>query len=245
MNYDSLAALYDLQYADYREDLPFYARLADDFGGPVLELGAGTGRVSEALARAGHAVVGVELSGAMLERAQLRLADAGLSERVHLHQGDMRKLDLDQTFPLVIAPFNAYMHAYTLPEQDAVLAAVKCHLKAGGRFALDLYNPRFRRLDVLKREAEWSPAAGERSELFIYQTLDEDAQLITSRYYLDTVLADGTLKRQTATLVQRYSTRFELERALRNAGFTSLHWFGGFDRRRYTAAAPHLIAVAG
>ena len=52
MNYDPLAELYDLQYRSYRDDLPFYTRLADDYGGPVLELGAGTARVAAALAAA-------------------------------------------------------------------------------------------------------------------------------------------------------------------------------------------------
>ena len=66
VNYDSLAELYDLQYAHYRDDLSFYTRLADDYGSPVLEIGAGSARVSTALARAGHRVTAVELSGKMM-----------------------------------------------------------------------------------------------------------------------------------------------------------------------------------
>ncbi len=64
-----LPELYDEQYPSYRDDLGFYLRLAEDHGGPLLELGAGTGRVTRALAKAGHEVVAVELSEAMLERA--------------------------------------------------------------------------------------------------------------------------------------------------------------------------------
>lgn len=236
--------LYDEQYAHYRDDLVFYTILAADYGSPVLELGCGTGRVALALAGAGHTVVGVELSGAMLARAEQRLGEAGVTERVSLHQADMRMLQLGKRFPLVIAPFNTMMHLYTLPDQDAALAAVKRHLEVGGAFALDLYTPNFSNLDRLRREPEWAHIGGKRGELFIYQTHDADAQLLESNYYLDTVAENGTLMRQTAVLKQRYYTRFELERALLQAGFTQVQVYGGFDKRRYSHDAPNLVVVA-
>lgn len=244
MNYDPLAELYDQQYARYRDDLPFYTRLADDYGSPVLELGAGTARVSAALAKAGHRVVGIESSREMLRRGQERLEATRLSERVSLQQGDMRSVQLEERFPLVIAPFNTFMHAYTLADQDATLQTVRHHLEPGGLLALDLYNPNFNELNRLRREAEWAHVGGERGELFLYQTHDSDTQILETRYYLDTVTDEGTLKRTTATLTQRYFTRFELERALLQAGFKNLQFFGGFDRSRYSVRAGHLVCLA-
>lgn len=239
-----LPELYDAQYRHYRDDLAFYRRLAEDYGGPVLELGAGSGRVSAALAQAGHQVLAVERSPAMLAAARERLGAKGLLERVRLVEADMRALELPGRYPLVIAPFNALMHAYTLAEQDAVLAGAAQHLDEGGAFALDLYNPNFAALERLKLEAEWEHVGGEAGELFVYQRLDEDAQLLESRYYLDTTSADGSLRRQTATLRQRYYTRFELERALAQAGFAQRLVYGGFDRRRYRRSAPQLVVIA-
>ena len=153
MNYDPLAELYDLQYRTYRDDLPFYTRLADDYGGPVLELGAGTARVSAALARAGHEVVALEPSPEMIRRGQKRLAEAHL-ENVTYVRGDMRTTRLERQFPLVIAPFNTLMHLYTMSDQDAALQTVKAHLAPGGRFAFDLYTPNFGELGVLRLEPE-------------------------------------------------------------------------------------------
>ncbi|CAN5809364.1 class I SAM-dependent methyltransferase [soil metagenome] len=244
--------LYDAQYAHYRDDLAFYTRLADDYGGSgienqVLELGAGTGRVTAALARAGHEVVAVDLSGAMLARAEMRLKEAGLLERVTLVQADMRTVKLDRNFPLVIAPFNTLMHLYTLADQDAALAAVKRHLAPRGAFALDLYNvfePNLGATDVVRREPEWREVGGANADLFLVQHHDRDEQVLESRYYLDTVGDDGGLTRQTAVLKQRYYTRFELERALSQAGFTHLQIYGSFDKRRYNHDAPHLVVVA-
>ena len=136
------------------------------------------------------------------------------------------------------------MHAYTLADQDATLQTVRHHLAPGGVFACDLYTPNFTGLDRLRQVREWEHVGGERVELFLYQTHDADAQLVTSRYYLDRVEEDGTLTRQTATLTQRYYTRFELERALYQAGFTALNIYGGFGKERFSHQASYLVVTA-
>ena len=239
--------LYDAQYAHYRDDLGFYTRLAEDYGGPVLELGAGSGRVTLALARAGHEVVAVDVSSAMLARAETRLADAELLKHVAFIQGDMRAVKLERHFPLIVAPFNTLMHLYTLADQDAALTTVKQHLAAGGAFALDLYNvfePSLGAMNVLRQEPEWRDIGGANAELFLVQQHHRDEQVLESRYYLDTLAENGTLTRQTTTLKQRYYTRFELERALAQAGFNQIQLYGDFDKRRYSHDAPHLVAVA-
>ena len=241
--YDPLVDLYEQQYASYRDDLAFYRDLARDYGAPVLELGAGTGRVTRALAASGHEVVAVEPSGKMLARAKQKLEAAGLSEQVRWLNSNAQDLNLDAHFPLIIAPFNMLMHLYTIKEQDAALAQVRRHLERGGRFACDLYNPHFGQLDVLRREPYWANVA-DNSELFVLQHHDADAQVLESRYYLDTVDASGHLTRQVFSLTQRYYYRFELERALYAANFGHVTLYGDFDKQRYSRQAPHLIALA-
>lgn len=248
MIYDDDPELYDLQYASYRDDIPFYLRLADELGGPVLEIGAGTGRLTEALAAAGHEVVAVDRSEAMLARAEVRLASHVSSGRVHLVQRDMRELELGDAapsgFPLVVAPFNTLMHAYTLPDQDATLSGVRRHLAAGATFAFDVYQPHLAQLGVLRREREWAGLAGPGSELFLVQHHDPDAQLVESVYYLDEAQPDGSLRRRSAQLLQRYYTRFELERALAQAGFGAVRLFGGFEKQRLSAASLKVVGLA-
>ena len=235
--------LYDQQYLYYGDDLRFYTVLANDYGSPILELGAGTARVSVALAKAGYKVTGLELSGAMLLAAGERVEREHLSELITLKQGDMRNIELSQTFPVVIAPFNTLMHAYTLQDQDATLSTIKRHLEPGGVFAFDVYLPNFSHLNTLRREAEWEHVGGQNSELFLYQSLDSDYQILESRYYLDTVGEDGTLTRQTSILKQRYYTRFELERMLYQAGFQNVQIYGGFDKRRYSAKEAVMVVI--
>jgi ubiquinone/menaquinone biosynthesis C-methylase UbiE len=235
--------LYDEQYQYYRDDLSFYTQLASDYGSSVLELGAGTARVSTALAKAGNKVIGVELSEAMVKRGLENIARENLTDQVRLIQGDMRRLELSQRFPVVMAPFNTLMHAYSLQDQDATLATVKRHLEPGGVFACDVYTPNFGGLNVMRREKEWEHVGGERSELFLYQTLDADKQILESRYYLDKIREDGVVTRQTSTLRQRFYTKFELERMLTQAGFQA-QFYGGFDKRRCGSSEAVMVVVA-
>ena len=134
---------YDQAYRRRRHDVRFYAELAMRYGGPVLELGVGTGRVALAIARAGIEVVGVEPMQPMLDRAQEQLAKlpASVRDRVELRKGDLGRLRLRRRFPLVIAPFNVWMHLYTREDVERGLATVRHHLEPRGRFVFDVLLP--------------------------------------------------------------------------------------------------------
>lgn len=241
MIYDDSADIYDLQYEAYRADVPHYVRLADDVGGPVLELGAGTGRITEALARAGHRVVGVEPAGAMRERAAARFGNAPWAERITLHAGDMRDLQLGEHFPLIIAPFNTLMHAYTLEDQDRTMQSVLAHLTPGGVFAFDLYRPQNVHTGVVRAEPEWQDLQPG-LDVFFVQQHDPLKQLLTSRYYIDQV-THGQLTRRHTVLTQRYYHRFEIERLLRTHGFT-YRLYGSFQKELLTAESHYFVAIA-
>lgn len=241
MIYDDSADIYDLQYEAYRSDIPHYVRLADDIGGPVLELGAGTGRITEALARASHHVVAVELSTSMQQRAHERFAHTTLTEQVSLVTGDMRSLNLGDQFPLIIAPFNTLMHAYTLDEQDATLQSVRNHLAPGGVFAFDVYQPKLGQMGVMRLEPEWNDVRPD-LDVFLLQEHDAERQLLTSRYFIDDS-AGGTLTRRKTVLTQRYYHRFELERLLRAHGF-SYQIFGSFQKDGLHEHSMHFVVVA-
>ncbi|HEY8614861.1 class I SAM-dependent methyltransferase [Phenylobacterium sp.] len=136
------AAFYDVvTAADERlaGDIEAYAGLAAP-GSSVLELGAGGGRVTFALAEQGYTVTGIEIAPAMLAQAQARLAQlpAELAARVELRRGDMTALDLKRTFDLVICPYFTLAHVPAGTAWRNTFATAARHLPPGGRAAFHL-----------------------------------------------------------------------------------------------------------
>jgi SAM-dependent methyltransferase len=134
---------YDQAYRRRRHDARFYTDLAIESGGPVLELGVGTGRVALSIAKEGIEIVGVEPMASMLERAEERLGRLPrvVRDRIELRRGDLRKLRLRRRFALVIAPFNVWNHLYTRDDIERGFRTVRHHLRRGGRFAFDVLLP--------------------------------------------------------------------------------------------------------
>ncbi len=227
MNYDDFADLYDHQYDLYRDDLHFYGALAERVGGQLLEVGAGTGRVTTYLARRGVDVTGLEPSARMLERARTRAERENLT--LKLVQGDARTFRLETRFDLIIAPFNALMHLYTPNEQLQAFENLRAHLAPGGQLVFDLSVPRYGAQATMRHEGETFYVGKERTDVFLVQRLDEVKQRVTTDYYVDTVGEDGVLRRRFFSLEQRYYTRYEVEWLLRCAGFESPRVQGGFQ----------------
>ncbi len=122
------------------EDIGFYRSVAEATGGPVLELGCGTGRVTIPLAEAGFDVTGLDLNPAMLERAEAK-ARAGQEKirgRIEFIQGDMCRFDLGRQYPLVLIPYNSFQVLRTQAEQRACLERISAHLAPGGLLAMEI-----------------------------------------------------------------------------------------------------------
>ena len=120
--YDDWADIYDAVYADLTHDIDFYVEQARACGGPVLELGCGTGRVSLAIAAAGIDVTGIDISPRMIAAAQAKAERRGLSERCIFQSGDMADPQIADRFPLVIMPFRSFQSMLTVEEQRMALA---------------------------------------------------------------------------------------------------------------------------
>src|SRR5438477_12950248 len=107
-------------------------------GGPILELGCGTGRITVPIAQDGHHIVGLDHSAAMLERAERRARRA--SVEVRWVEGDMRAFSFNEAFALVFVAFNSFL---MLDPDDrwSCLARVREHLAPRGRVAIDVFQP--------------------------------------------------------------------------------------------------------
>ena len=154
--WDEYAPFYDWENARTlgRRDVPFWRNLAVHAGGPVLELGCGTGRIALPLGRAGVHVVGVDRSGAMLTRARARVKRGSMAGRIDLIRGDIRHLPFATApsrgtrsaarrrkpfrFPLVMAPYGVLQSLLRERDLTATLEAVYNVLEPGGTFGLEL-----------------------------------------------------------------------------------------------------------
>ena len=141
------AALYDWEYRRRRDDLRFYRMLADERGGPILDLGCGTGRLLLPLLRDGHTVVGVDHSPTMLARAAARLArlPAASRRRALLVRGDLAPTSprrrRSARFALAIVAFHGIQHLVTDAELLELCRRVRAALIPGGWFVFDVFAP--------------------------------------------------------------------------------------------------------
>jgi SAM-dependent methyltransferase len=149
--YDRIARLYDPWSVSVVEDVSFYLARARNSGGPVVELGVGTGRVAIPLAADGIEVIGVDSSEGMLAVARERAALAGVE--VDLRYGDLRDPPVEGPVPLVVAPFRSLLHMETEADRIAAVRAVYRLLEPGGRFVFDVFNPG--REDIAETDGRW------------------------------------------------------------------------------------------
>jgi SAM-dependent methyltransferase len=126
---------HDAECGGYGVDLPLWERLADESGGPVLDLGAGTGRVAIHLASRGHEVVAVEVDPELSDELARRARDRGIGSSLEVITTDARDLDLGRTFPLVAAPMQFLHMLGGEAGRLGLFATIRAHLAPGGLFA--------------------------------------------------------------------------------------------------------------
>jgi SAM-dependent methyltransferase len=204
------------------EDVPFYVEEAVAAGGPVVELGVGTGRIAVPIAARGIEVIGVDSSVGMLDLCRAQAEAQGVSQLLDLRLGDLREPPVVERVPLVICPFRSFLHLAGDEDRLRAFRAARALLSPGGRFVFDVFEPS--REDIAETDGRW---------------LEREPGIFER--------ADWDLRRRTLTLsVHRDSggqgtfnlswlSPAEWAALLREAGFAVEALYGWFDRRPYTA----------
>lgn len=237
--YRDHADAYDQTSLGTPGDVDFYRALAVECGGPVVELGVGTGRIAIPIAEAGVEVIGIDLEPAMLAVARVKAAEVGVAERVRLVEGDMRSFTLDEPAPLVTIPYRAFMHNLTTEDQLATLAACRRALRPGGRLALNMFNPDIRKI------AAWLQGLGrsERGKLGrneVRRAYQPTAQVVRSTLRV----RDANGRRRTTSITGRYVYRYEMEHLLVRSGFEIEALYGDFDGGAFRETSPEMVWIA-
>jgi SAM-dependent methyltransferase len=216
--YDAIAELYDPWSASVTEDVGFYLEEARRAGGPVVELGVGTGRIAVPIAAEGIRVIGVDASRGMLDVCARRAALAGVE--LDLRVGDLRDPPVHERVPLVICPFRSYLHLHTDAERRRALGAARTLLVSGGRLTFDVFAPAAD--DVEETHGRWLervPGIWERA------VWDTDRRTLTL-----TVRGPGG----EATMALAWTEPDQWRALLVEAGFEIEACYGWFDRSPYT-----------
>jgi len=254
-SFDFVADFYDhIEVYKNRTDVQFFIDEAVKTGGPVLELGCGTGRVLIPTAREGIDIVGFDFSDHMLNKCREYLAKEPeeVRERVTLLQGDMREFNLGRKFNLITLPFRPFQHLTTVDDQIKCLDCIYEHLNNDGILILDLFNPS---IPFLGDEAALKET-GEEPEI----TLPDGRRMkrrfkIVSRDFFSQVSQieiiyyvthpSGKTERLVHEFPMRYIFRWETEHLLARCGYEILELFADYDRSEYGSKYPgELIFVA-
>jgi SAM-dependent methyltransferase len=234
--YDAMAASM-IPGSSVEGDIDFYRRLARETGGPILDVGCGTGRVAAALVADGHEVVGIDLSAPMLRLAEQRRAALPAEEaaRLSFHHADMATLDLGRDFALVVTPSRVFQFMLTTDAQRQALAALRSHLRPDARLVLDLFDPL---LDYVVPGAEATarggevvhPTTGNRVTWEVTgRRLDPALQLIVEEWTASEIDAAGeVLRTDTERLTLRWSLRSEMRLLFELAGLKVVADYGDF-----------------
>jgi SAM-dependent methyltransferase len=246
--YDAIAEWYDLEFADFTADLDLYLGYAGIVGGPILELGCGTGRLLAPLADAGYQVIGVDSSPAMIERARERLATARV-DNARVGLADIRTLEgIPQGMRLVFSAINSFLHLLTREDQLAALRSARRVLDGDGILVLDVFHPAPGTLQAMDDrfavDGQWTLPDGTVLDRFSHRRVRPAEQLVETMLYFDRTGADGAVHRVTARYVMRYIHRFELESLLLQADFALEGIYGGYGLEPFDDHSANLIVVA-
>lgn len=217
--YDSIAEIYDPWSASVVEDIAFYVDEAKRCDGPVVELAVGSGRIAVPIARAGLAVIGVDLSESMLAVARALAEEHDVSPLVDLRMGDLREPPVHEQVPLVICPFRSLLHMPDEAEKLLALRAAHTLLEPGGRLVFDVFAPS--REDIAETNGLWLER-----EPGIFERADWDESSRTLR--LSVRSGDSA-----AAMELHWLSALEWRRLIDEAGFDVAELYGWFDRRPF------------
>jgi SAM-dependent methyltransferase len=217
--YDRIARLYDPWSVSVVEDVDFYVERAREAGGPVVELGVGTGRIAVPTASAGIPVIGVDSSAGMLEVCREYAEREGVTHLLELRQGDLRDPPVEERVHLVTCPFRALLHLHTEEDRLRALRAARGLLVPRGQYVFDVFAPS--REDIEETHGRWverEPGIWERADW------DEGARTLTLSVRDDT---------SETTMALAWLSAIEWRRLLDVAGFDVEASYGWFDGRPY------------
>ncbi len=223
--YEALSEFYDIYVGERLDDLPFYLEFAKSAHTPVLEIGAGSGRLTVPLAREGVSLVAVDVSAAMLAilRSRLQRELDVVQRHVEIVEADACQLDLGKQFDLVIVPFYTFNYLLSPEVQASVLDRIAAHLTRLGWLLIDVFVPQ-RLLETCPTEPilkvdRVDPTTGHRVRGWNTYTFDQEQQIETRTHIFEVMRTDGSVRKREFATRRRYWFREQITELFTKRGF--------------------------
>jgi len=223
-------------------DLKFYKKwLPKKKEARILELCCGTGRLTLPIAKDGYKISGVDITSSMLDQANAKALEAGLT--IDFIKADIRTLDLPEKYDLIFIPFNSIHHLYQNDDLFQVFNVVKSHLKENGLFLLDCYNPNIQYITESEKEQK---------EIAEYITKDGRKILIKQKMHYENKTQINRIEwhyfiNNKFDSIQNLDMRLyfpqELNSYLEHNGFKIIHKFGNFKEVEFNNSSEKQIFV--
>ena len=246
--FDRIARLYDWEHDPYLEDVDVHIAFARRFGGPVLELACGTGRLVAPLAQVGLDVTGVDSSPKMLARARDRLARLGL--HADLIEQPIQSLQVTRRFRTIVLGLDSFGLLLRRTDQLSTLRCAREAAAHDGRLVLDVANGNLRGAnepaeELLHDITAGDPDTGRPITKFVLRRPEPDRQLDELVFFYDEQDERGYLRRSSIELKLRWFTRNELELLLESAGWQIQELYGSYELEPYGPTSERIILIAG
>jgi len=234
---------YDLEVGGDHPSHHFYAELAKQVGGNVLEVACGTGLVTLPLAQQGIPIAGLDIVPKMLAHAKHKAEKLGLS--VRWFEGDARNFTLAEKFNFIYMTGNAFQAFLNNSDQRALLQNIRKHLTKGGVFAFETRNPNWEDLTTDLTEEEWMTYINDRGyKVRITETREYDhvAQILIYTLFRRWQEANEDNEHITRIAI-RYTFPQELNALLEENGFKILEQHGNWDKSPLAKASESIISI--
>ena len=239
------ALLYHTHHSLEADDLPFWLDWAEQQGGPILELGCGTGRVMLPLAQAGYEIVGIDHDPEMLAFLSDEATVRQVGE-IDIIQADITTLHLNQRFALVLMPCNTFS-TLSSRSQRATVQRSREHLRQNGIFIASMPNPQvlvsLPRHGAAQLETSFlHPLSGHPVQ--VRSEWKRSKETVTFFWHYDHLLPDGHMERQTLSARHYLHSKDGLLETFRQAGLNIEATYGDYDSTAYDKDSPYLIVVS-
>lgn len=234
--------LYDLENPDFDPEGSFFLSIAAATGGPALELGCGTGRMTIPLAQHGLEITGLDPAAEMLALARAKAGDLP----IEWIEADGRDFHLGRQFNFIFESGAVFMHMLTNADQQAFLRCVHEHLAPDGRFVFSVFFPHSDRIVSAPEEKEWlsyQDNQGRTVRVSGTEVYDELRQVKLETAIRRIMEPDGSETVHVAPLALRYTFPLEIEALLERAGFVVVERYGGADRSPLTSESQFMVYI--